>query len=66
VSLLGRDEILRLFEHLSEELQRRGTRAEVFFTSAGEGLDLVEAAYPGRPIPPRVQFLLEEFFGPDA
>ncbi len=34
------------------------------FTSAAEGLDLVESVYPGRAIPPKVQFLLEEFFGP--
>ncbi len=32
------------------------------FTSAAEGLDLVEAAYPGRAIPPKVRFLLEERF----
>jgi hypothetical protein len=34
------------------------------FTSAAEGLDLVESVYPGRLIAPKVQFLLEEFFGP--
>ncbi len=34
------------------------------FTSAAEGLDLVESVYPGRAIAPKVQFLLEEFFGP--
>lgn len=34
------------------------------FASAAEGLDLVESAYPGRPIPPRVRFLLEERFPP--
>lgn len=34
------------------------------FTTVDEGLDLIEAAYPGRVIPPKVQFLLEEFFGP--
>lgn len=33
------------------------------FTTVAQGLDLVEAAYPGRPIAPKVQFLLEEFFG---
>lgn len=36
------------------------------FTSAAEGLDLVESVYPGRPVAPKVQFLLEEFFGPTA
>jgi hypothetical protein len=30
MSLLDRDQILRLFEELSEELVRRGTRAEIF------------------------------------
>ena len=34
------------------------------FTTVAEGLDLVDAAYPGRAIPARVQFLLEEFLGP--
>lgn len=33
------------------------------FTTVAEGLDLVESAYPGRPIAPKIQFLLEEFFG---
>jgi hypothetical protein len=30
------------------------------FTTAEEGLGLVEKAYPGRPIPAKVRFLLEE------
>jgi hypothetical protein len=30
------------------------------FTTADEGLDLVEQAYPGRPIPAKVKFLLTE------
>jgi hypothetical protein len=30
------------------------------FTTVEEGLDLVEQAYPGRPIPPKVRFLLTE------
>lgn len=30
------------------------------FTTVAEGLDLVEQAYPGRPIPAKVQFLLTE------
>jgi hypothetical protein len=30
------------------------------FRTVEEGLDLVERSYPGRPIAPRVQFLLEE------
>lgn len=34
------------------------------FTSAEEGMDLVESLYPGRPVGPRTQFLLEELFGP--
>ncbi len=34
------------------------------FSTAEQGLDLVEAFYPGRPIAPRTQFLLEELFGP--
>lgn len=34
------------------------------FASVAEGLDLVESVYPGRAIAPKVQFLLEEFFGP--
>ena len=33
------------------------------FTTVAQGLDLVEAAYPARPIAPRVRFLLEEFLG---
>lgn len=34
------------------------------FTTAEEGIDLVEALYPGRPIEPKTQFLLEELYGP--
>jgi hypothetical protein len=34
------------------------------FTTAEQGLDLVEQLYPGRAIEPRTQFLLEELFGP--
>ena len=30
------------------------------FTTVDEGLDLVEHAYPGRPIPAKVEFLLAE------
>jgi hypothetical protein len=30
------------------------------FTTVQEGLDLVEQAYPGRPIPAKVKFLLTE------
>ena len=30
------------------------------FTTVDEGLDLVEQAYPGRPIPVKVKFLLTE------
>lgn len=33
---------------------------QVGFTTVEEGLDLVASAYPGRPVPARVQFLLEE------
>jgi hypothetical protein len=36
------------------------------FTSVADGLDLVESVYPGRAIAPKVQFLLEERFGPGA
>ena len=35
------------------------------FTTAAEGLDLVESAYPSHVIAPRVQFLLEEMFPGD-
>jgi hypothetical protein len=37
------------------------------FRTVEEGLDLVEAAYPGRTIPVRLQYLLEEHIadGPD-
>jgi hypothetical protein len=34
------------------------------FTSAAEGMDLLERMYPTRPIEPRTQFFLEELFGP--
>jgi hypothetical protein len=34
------------------------------FQTVDEGLDLVEAAYPGTKIPVRVQYLLEEHFSP--
>ena len=34
------------------------------FTTADEGMDLVEALYPGRLIAPETQFLLEELYGP--
>lgn len=30
------------------------------FTAVDDGLDLVEQAYPGRPIPAKVKFLLTE------
>jgi hypothetical protein len=33
------------------------------FTAAQDGLDLVEASYPGRPIPVKIQYLLEELLG---
>jgi hypothetical protein len=36
---------------------------EVGYTTVDEGLDLVERAYPGRPVEPKVQFLLEEIVG---
>lgn len=36
--------------------------AQCGFSRAAEGLALVEAAYPARPILPRVRFLLEEMF----
>jgi len=32
------------------------------FTTTAQGLDLVESVYPGRPIAPKVQFMLEELF----
>jgi hypothetical protein len=34
------------------------------FTTAKEGMDLIERYYPRQEILPRVQFLLEELFGP--
>jgi len=33
------------------------------FTTADQGLDLMERYYPNRPLPPKTQFLLEELFG---
>ncbi len=36
------------------------------FTTADEGLDLLERYYPDRPLPARSQFLLEELFGPSS
>lgn len=33
------------------------------FTTADEGLDLLERFYPSRPLQPKTQFLLEELFG---
>jgi hypothetical protein len=36
------------------------------FTTAAEGLALVEAMYPARPIAAKVQFLLEEMFPSDS
>ncbi len=36
------------------------TREHDGFTTVDEGLDLVEQAYPGRPIPAKVKFLLTE------
>jgi len=41
---LGREDIRALLDDLSQELSARGARAE--------------QAYPGRPIPPKVAFLL--------
>jgi len=32
------------------------------FTTPQQGLDLVEMAYPGRHVPIRLQYLLEEYF----
>ncbi len=58
---LGREDIRALLDDLSAELAARGARAELFlFTTVDEGLDLVEQAYPGRPIPAKVKFLLTE------
>ena len=34
--------------------------SRIGFTTVEEGLDLVEHAYPGRPIPAKVRFLLTE------
>lgn len=34
------------------------------FTTTEEGMGLVEALYPARPIEPKTQFLLEELYGP--
>jgi hypothetical protein len=48
---LGREDIRALLDDLSQELAARGARAEVF---------LVGQAYPGRPIPAKVRFLLTE------
>jgi hypothetical protein len=36
------------------------------FTTVDEGLDLVEQAYPGRPVPAKVKFLLTEIVGFDT
>ncbi|AEH08416.1 MULTISPECIES: hypothetical protein [Protofrankia] len=36
------------------------------FSSADEGLDLIERYYPGRPVEAKVRFLLEELLTPDA
>jgi hypothetical protein len=36
------------------------TRRQLGFTTVDDGLDLVEQAYPGRPIPAKVKFLLTE------
>lgn len=41
------DDIALLYQHVG-------------FTTVEEGLDLVQSAYPGRPVAARVQFLLEE------
>jgi hypothetical protein len=34
------------------------------FTTAEEGMDLLEEVYPGHALEPRTQFLLEKMFGP--
>jgi hypothetical protein len=34
------------------------------FTTAADGVALLEEVYPGRPLPARTRFLLEELFGP--
>jgi hypothetical protein len=39
---------------------------ELGFTTADEGLDLVESYYPSNRLEPRTQFLLEELFGPTS
>ncbi len=36
------------------------------FSTAAEGMDLVESAYPGHAVAPRVQFLVEEMFPGDV
>ena len=53
---LGREDIRALLDDLSAELAAR----QLGFTTVDEGLDLVEQAYPGRPIPAKVRFLLTE------
>ena len=45
---------------MSAGLGREDIRALLGFTTVDEGLDLVEQAYPGRPIPAKVRFLLTE------
>ena len=64
---LGREDIRALLDDLSAELAARGARAELFLVGGAalavtvdEGLDLVEQAYPGRPVPAKVKFLLTE------
>jgi hypothetical protein len=67
---LGREDIRALLDDLSVKLF--AARAEIDaddiillyrqlgFTTVDEGLDLVEQAYPGRPVPAKVKFLLTE------
>jgi hypothetical protein len=56
----GREDICALLDDLSQELAARGLYRQLGFTTVNEGLHLVEQAYPGRPIPAKVRFLLTE------
>ena len=49
--------IVNAVDGLADYPHTSGTRQAYGFTTVDEGLDLIEQAYPGRPIPAKVKIL---------
>lgn len=70
--VLGRAELEQAFTALGERLMRRGMVADLRVLATIIGLSTVDAAlrvcdrfFPGEPLPPRSQAMLEDIFAAD-